>query len=226
MSPFTSFHLSPPCISTDLHGTTTLAFIFNEGIIVAVDSRASMGSYIGSQSVEKVIKINPYLLGTIAGGAADCQYWQRRLSLQCKLYELREGKRISVAAASKLMGNVVYQYRSHGLSMGMMAAGIDEGSGPQLFYLDSDGSRLKGQRFSVGSGSTFAYGILDNLWRADLTVEEACEVGRRSIYHATRRDAYSGGMINVFYVGPDGWRCVSRDDMDTLHYEKYELEKK
>ncbi len=28
------------------HGTTTLAFIFKEGIIVAVDSRASMGSYI------------------------------------------------------------------------------------------------------------------------------------------------------------------------------------
>lgn len=28
------------------HGTTTLSFIFKEGIIVAVDSRASMGSYI------------------------------------------------------------------------------------------------------------------------------------------------------------------------------------
>lgn len=28
------------------HGTTTLAFIFQGGVIVAVDSRASMGSYI------------------------------------------------------------------------------------------------------------------------------------------------------------------------------------
>lgn len=28
------------------HGTTTLAFIFEGGVIVAVDSRASMGSYI------------------------------------------------------------------------------------------------------------------------------------------------------------------------------------
>jgi 20S proteasome alpha/beta subunit len=27
-------------------GTTTLAFIFNEGVIVAADSRASMGGYI------------------------------------------------------------------------------------------------------------------------------------------------------------------------------------
>ena len=28
------------------HGTTTLSFIFNGGIIVAADSRASSGSYI------------------------------------------------------------------------------------------------------------------------------------------------------------------------------------
>jgi hypothetical protein len=29
------------------HGTTTLGFVFNEGVLLAVDSRASMGSYIG-----------------------------------------------------------------------------------------------------------------------------------------------------------------------------------
>lgn len=29
------------------HGTTTLGFVFNEGVLIAVDSRASMGSYIG-----------------------------------------------------------------------------------------------------------------------------------------------------------------------------------
>jgi 20S proteasome alpha/beta subunit len=28
------------------HGTTTLGFIFNGGVIIAVDSRATMGSYI------------------------------------------------------------------------------------------------------------------------------------------------------------------------------------
>ncbi|KAF9181193.1 Proteasome subunit beta type-5, partial [Haplosporangium sp. Z 11] len=53
------------------HGTTTLAFKFQGGIVVAVDSRASGGSYIASQTVKKVIEINPYLLGTMAGGAAD-----------------------------------------------------------------------------------------------------------------------------------------------------------
>lgn len=68
------------------HGTTTLAFSFKGGIIVAVDSRASMGQYIGSGTVKKIIEINPYLLGTMAGGAADCSFWERDLGRRCKLY--------------------------------------------------------------------------------------------------------------------------------------------
>lgn len=56
-------------------GTTTLGFVFKEGVLIAVDSRASMGSFVGSDAVKKVIEINDYLLGTMAGGAADC-YWE------------------------------------------------------------------------------------------------------------------------------------------------------
>ena len=62
--------------------------------------------------------------------------------------------------------------------------------------MDNDGTRLKGDLFSVGSGSTFAYGVLDTGYRYDLTVDEAIDLGKRSIYHATFRDAYSGGSIN------------------------------
>merc|ERR1719375_3056944 len=81
------------------HGTTTLGFIFQGGVIIAVDSRASMGSYIGSQTVKKVIEINDQLLGTMAGGAADCSFWERRLAVICRIHELREKGKISVAAA-------------------------------------------------------------------------------------------------------------------------------
>lgn len=70
-------------------GTTTLGFIFDHGVILAVDSRASMGPIVSTQSVSKVIEINSYLLGTMAGGAADCSYWERHLAKLCRLHELR-----------------------------------------------------------------------------------------------------------------------------------------
>lgn len=34
--------------------------------------------------VNKVIEINPYLLGTMSGCAADCQYWERLLAKECR----------------------------------------------------------------------------------------------------------------------------------------------
>jgi 20S proteasome subunit beta 5 len=111
-----------------------------------------------------------------------------------RLYELRNNERISVAAASKLLANMVYDYKNMGLSMGTMIAGWDK-TGPNLFYVDSDGTRLKGNLFSVGSGSTYAYGILDSQYSFDISTQEAIELGRRAIYHATHRDAYSGGSV-------------------------------
>jgi 20S proteasome alpha/beta subunit len=47
---------------------------------------------------------------------------------------------------------------------GTMVAGWDL-HGPGLYYVDSDGQRTKGQRFSVGSGSLYAYGVLDQGYR-------------------------------------------------------------
>lgn len=173
--------------------------------------------------MKKIVEINKFLLGTLAGGAADCVYWDRFLAKECRLHELRNRERISVAAASKIMANIVNYYKGMGLSMGMMLAGYDK-RGPSLYYIDSEGSRTSGQVFSVGSGSLYAYGVLDSGYKWDLTNEEAYELGRRSIYHATHRDAYSGGIIRVYHMTPEGWIHISDEDCSDLHY-KYQDEK-
>ena len=72
------------------------------------DQNCRLIVFLASSTVKKVIEINPYLLGTMAGGAADCQFWERDLGRQCRLYELRNKERISVAAASKLLANTMY----------------------------------------------------------------------------------------------------------------------
>ena len=246
-----------------MHGTTTLGFKYQGGVILAVDSRATGGMYIGSGRVKKIIEINRYLLGTMAGGAADCMYWERVLSKQCRLYELRNHERISVAAASKLLSNICFSYKGMGLSMGVMIAGYDKkvgltklqehirycrgnlklsgynmheysssflnkhtiSQGPGLYYVDSDGTRTDGKVFSVGSGSIYAYGVLDKGYREDLTDEEAYDLGRRSIYHATFRDAASGGIVRVYHMTKDGFKVISEEDCMDLHY-KYAEEKK
>jgi 20S proteasome subunit beta 5 len=77
---------------------------------------------------------------------------------------------------------------------------------------------MRGERFSVGSGSTFAYGVLDTGYDFNLSVVDALELGRRAIYHATHRDAYSGGSVNVFHVKATGWEFHGNFDVNDLHW--------
>lgn len=88
-----------------------------------------------------------------------------------------------------------------------------------MFYVDSDGTRLKGDVFSVGSGSTFAYGVLDQGYHWDLSDADAQELGRRSIYAATHRDAYSGNSVNLYHVRENGWEFIANYDAAMLHYD-------
>ncbi|XP_069800383.1 proteasome subunit beta type-8 [Dendropsophus ebraccatus] len=206
------------------HGTTTLAFKFQHGVIVAVDSRASAGSYISTLKFNKVIEINPFLLGTMSGSAADCQYWERLLAKECRLYKLRNNDRISVSAASKLLCNMMIQYRGTGLSIGSMICGWDK-KGPGLYYVNENGTRLSGNMFSTGSGSSYAYGIIDSGHRYDLTPKEAYDLARRAISYATHRDNYSGGVVNLYHMKEDGWVKVGQYDVSDLLHE-YEDEKK
>ncbi|GKY97941.1 hypothetical protein MPSEU_000752100 [Mayamaea pseudoterrestris] len=199
------------------HGTTTLSFIFEHGMIVAVDSRASLGSFVGSKTVEKVLPIHSHMLGTMAGGAADCSFWIRKIRAQAKLHELQyDGERLSVTRASRMLANALYENRALGLSVGTMMVGYD-GSKAKIFYVDNTGMRMEGDMFSVGSGSTYALGILDTERRWNMSVEEAVSLGIKAIRHATFRDAGSGGWINVYLITKkDGWKHVFAQDLAGL----------
>lgn len=200
-------------------GTTTLAFIFKEGIAIAVDSRATSGSYIASQSVHKVIRVNKYLLSTMAGGAADCLYWEKRMGAFAKLYEVTNGRRLPVPAAVNYLRNCVVG--KSGLSIGTMVCGWDD-NGPEIYYLDNEGTMVKGTVFSVGSGSTIAYGVLNTSYRYDMSRDEALKLARDSIFYATYRDAYSGGSCNLYFMDNDGWQHVGQYDVKDLYEELIE----
>lgn len=198
------------------HGTTTLSFAFQGGIVTAVDSRASLGSFVGSKTTQKVLPVNSHVLGTMAGGAADCTFWIRKLRCEAALHELTEGRRMSVSQASRLLSNALYELRGLQLSVGTMVMGFDS-STPRIYYVDNTGMRIEGDVFAVGSGSNFALGILDAERRYDMSIEEAVALGIKAIRHSTFRDAFSGGFINVYLItARDGWKRVFTEDPDEM----------
>ncbi|KAF1741356.1 hypothetical protein MXB_31 [Myxobolus squamalis] len=153
----------------------------------------------------------------MAGGAADCSFWERILSKECRLFELRNGYRISVATASKILSNNLNYYKNVGLSLGTMICGWDL-QGPSIYYVDDNASRYKSNLFSVGSGSTYAYGILDTLYDFNMNYEDAINLGKLAIFHATYRDAMSGGTVNVYHINENGWENIGAYNVEFYFY--------
>jgi 20S proteasome alpha/beta subunit len=85
-----------------------------------------------------------------------------------------------------------------------------------VYYVDSEGSCVEGDMFCVGSGSQIAYTVLDSVVLRALTKEEALHTALWAVKHATHRDGFSGGYINVLEVNSTGIFHVQRVDCRDL----------
>uniref|UniRef100_A0AAR2J2G0 Proteasome subunit beta n=1 Tax=Pygocentrus nattereri TaxID=42514 RepID=A0AAR2J2G0_PYGNA len=217
------------------HGTTTLGFVFQGGVIAAADSRSSCAGLVACPESQKIIPVHSHLVSTTSGTSADCALWKRILARELRLYQLRNRRRLSTGGAAKLLSHMLHPFKGTELSMdaGTQSKGTDgkktgsvSETGPRLYYVCSDGLRLQGELFSVGSGSPYAYSILDGNIHWGLSVDEAVSVAREAVYRATHRDAYSGNNVDLYHVTAKGWRRRKREDLKEEYYREKERERK
>ncbi|XP_007882788.2 proteasome subunit beta type-11-like [Callorhinchus milii] len=196
------------------HGTTTLALTASECAVLAADTRSSCDSLIASPDSCKVVPVHTHLLATTSGTAADCASWLRWLAGECRLRQLRDGRLPGARAASGLLSAALSRhYRAHAdLCLASLLCGWDRGRA-EVWYVCHDGTRLNGEVLSVGSGSPYAYGVLDSGYRQGMPTSEALALARTAVSHAAHRDAYSGGCVDVYTVGQRGWEREGRRDV-------------
>lgn len=128
-------HRPLPLNDFQYHGTTTLAFVFRDSVIVAVDSMASVGSYVGSRTVRKVFPVGERVIATMAGGAADCAYWIRHTATQVKRLEYQCSSSLRTGVYAKLLASSMREYRGSDISLGTMVAGWHPDTGPECEIL-------------------------------------------------------------------------------------------
>uniref|UniRef100_A0A668AHW2 Proteasome subunit beta n=1 Tax=Myripristis murdjan TaxID=586833 RepID=A0A668AHW2_9TELE len=181
------------------HGTTTLGFIFQGGVIAAADTRASAGGLVCCSIAHKITPIHSHLVVTSSGSGADCVLWERILAREIRLYQLRYRRCLSISGAAKLLSFMLHPFK--GTEVKTMSLK------PPGSSLMSDNSSLASVNvFSVGSGSPYAYGVLDGGLRWSLDKEEAVVLAREAVFRATHRDAYSGNNVDLFHITAQGWR--------------------
>uniref|UniRef100_A0A9J8DJ11 Proteasome subunit beta n=1 Tax=Cyprinus carpio carpio TaxID=630221 RepID=A0A9J8DJ11_CYPCA len=246
LPPPTPCPISPsvPLPFTLSHGTTTLGFAFQGGVIAAADTRSSCSGLVACPASPKVLPIHSHLVGTTSGTSADCALWKRILSRELRLYQLRHRRRLSTGGAAKLLSHMLHPFKGTELCVAATLCGWDGdeekhdvASTPQhanaptnqmtaIIYVCSDGLRLQGELFSVGSGSPYAYSILDSSVYWGMSVQEATAVAREAVYRATYRDAYSGNNVDLYHVTAKGWRRRERENLKEEYYREKERERK
>jgi hypothetical protein len=83
------------------------------------------------------------------------------------LYELNNGKRISVRGASKLLANTMFSYRGMGLSMvGGRAQGAGHGSAASLLLPGCSGQQCAGHLAAAVAACSTVWTAARHAWRA------------------------------------------------------------
>jgi proteasome beta subunit len=85
-----------------------------------------------------------------------------------------------------------------------------------VFSLDPFGSLTEEKCVATGSGSPVAYGVLEDKFKEDMTVEEALPIIVRAVDSAMKRDAASGDSFNVAVIDVKGYRELTDDEKKKL----------
>jgi len=198
-----------------LKGTTTIGVVCKDGVILASDTRVTMGFYVAHKHGKKIYKIDDHLAMTIAGTVADAQRTVDILTANAQLYKLNMGRPIPVGSAARLVANLLFSARYMPLATQVLVGGVDE-TGPHVFSLDPFGSLTEEKCVATGSGSPVAYGVLEDKFKEDMTVEEALPIIVRAVDSAMKRDAASGDSFNVAVIDVKGYRELTDDEKKRL----------
>jgi len=198
-----------------LKGTTTIGVVCKDGVILASDTRVTMGFYIAHKFGKKVYKIDDHIGMTIAGTVADAQRVVDILIANAKLYKINMNRPIPINSAARLVANLLFSARYVPLSTQVLVGGIDD-TGPHVYNLDPYGSLNEEKSVSTGSGSPIAYGILEDKYREGMTITELLPIIVKAVNAAMKRDVASGNNYNIIVIDKYGYKELSEENKSKL----------
>ncbi len=194
-----------------LKGTTTVGVVCRDGVILASDTRVTMGYFVAHRKGKKVYKIDDHLAMTISGNVADAQRTVDVLKVNAQLYRLNIARPMPVSSASRLIANVLFSSRYAPLVAQVLVAGVDD-TGPHVFAIDPFGSITEEKCVATGSGSPVAYGVLEDKYKQDASIKDMLGTVVRAIDSAMRRNAATGDSFDISVIDKKGYRELNEKE--------------
>lgn len=123
-------------------GTTTVGIVCDGGVVLASESRATMGSFIASRTAKKIYQIDDLVGLTTAGVVGDAQALVRMIQAEARLYRMQRGEPLTIKAITSLLSNILSARRYFPFLVQLVVGGVDK-MGPKIFSLDALGGRSR-----------------------------------------------------------------------------------
>jgi proteasome beta subunit len=198
------------------HGTTVLAFKFQEGVIVAGDRLATEGLRVASRDVQKVYATDAHSMIAIAGAAGPAIEMARLLRIELEHYEKIEGEALEIDGKANKLSQMIranLPAAMQGLVVVPLFAGYDlRRHQGRMWKFDITGGRYEEAEFdATGSGGLYARESLKKSHRPDASRADALEMAVQALTDAADEDRGTGGIDTrrgiyptVIYCGEEG----------------------
>ncbi len=202
-----------------LKGTTTVGIKCKDGIVLAADKRATAGNLIVNKKTDKIYRISDSMAITMAGTVSDAQLLSKLIKAELNLKKLRSGRDSTVRESANLLAGMVYSnIRKMSMIPGIshfLLGGRDD-TGYYLFDVFADGSLTEEDEYiTSGSGSVMAYGVLETLFKRDMSLDEGVELAIKSINAALQRDSATGNGIKIITITEKGIQETFNKEINT-----------
>ena len=191
-----------------LEGTTILALIYADGVVVAGDRQATGGFQIGERRVQKVYEVDTHSAIAIAGVAGPCIDMAKLFQTQVEFYEKVEGSHLSLEGKASYLSNMLKSnlpLALQGLIVIPIFAGYDlkENIG-RIFKYDITGGRYEQvDYYAEGSGGKDARSALKKLYRPEMKSREALHAVLHALWDAADEDVGTAGpdfLRNIYPI--------------------------
>ena len=154
-----------------MKGTTTIGVVCKDGVILASDTRVTMGYFIAHHKGKKIYQIDEHLAMTIAGNVADAQKAVDILKANARLYKLNYERPMPIKTAARVLANLLFSTRYAPLVTQVLVGGVDD-TGQHVYNIDPFGSVTEEKCISTGSGSPIALGVLEDKYKEDAKIKD------------------------------------------------------
>lgn len=182
---------------------------FKDFVLLAADRINVHSILVVKHDVNKIKRLSDNLAMAVTGEPGDSIQFAEYISKNIQLYKMRNGYELSpLAAATYVQRNLANYLRSRTpYHVNLLVAGYDtQTNQPELHYLDYLATSTKVPYGMHGYGAFFVMGIMDRIYKADSTLEEALEMMRKCVAEIQKRLVVSLPSFKVVIVDKDGVR--------------------